>query len=544
MKITTTLLSLLIGSTSFGQTFSTTILDQNNVSAIITDGGILFNDQATSIAGYEVPAGQGTTAIYAASMWFGGIDGSGQLRLSGASYQNSLDIFPGPYTSDTAQYSSASYSTQYGTSLWSVTKVEIDDHIQNWNQPGYVIPSSLLNWPGNGDISLGVSDQLAPYVDMNGNDIYEPQLGDYPNIRGDKAVYVIMNDSRYPHTGSNGEPLHIEVHQMIYQYSTNDYLNDLTFINTRVFNRGGYTYSNFKTSFYTDGDLGNYMDDYVGCDSLRNMVFTYNGDALDENNGGAPGFGADPPAIGIMSLNTPMTSATYYTNAVGYPQTDPNNAIEYWNYMNGLWADGTPMYFGGTGFPGSSGSTTTTTNYMYSGDPLEIAAGPTLWEWNEINPDNSYNANPSGDRRMVMSLDSAYFAPGDQICYDYVIVFGPGTPGTFPSGISSLQQRADSVQIWYDNQNFDCQQVTLSLTENTIANTIVYPNPSSGEFNVELGDDLGELTLTVFDLQGRIVFNEKYLTNNITFGLNEKPGTYLLQIQSASGMHTERIVIK
>lgn len=543
MKIITTSFLSFISLWSFGQ-YSYTVIDQNNVAAVVTDGGILFNNQPVGQPGYEVPIGAGTNAIYAASMWFGGIDSNGQLRLSGATYQNSMDIFPGPYTTDTAQYNSSAYMSQYATALWTVSRSEIENHILNWSQPGYVMPTSISNWPGNGDVSIGVAAQLAPYVDLNGNQIYEPALGDYPNIRGDKTVYVIMNDARSPHSSSSGEVMHIEVHQMIYQYSTNDYLNDLTFVNTRVFNRGNYAYQNFKTSFYADADLGNYQDDYVGCDSLRNMIFTYNGDGFDESNGGMPGFQADPPAIGIKSLNTKMTSATYYTNVVAFPQSDPNIAAQYWNFMNGYWSDGTPMVFGGTGFPGSVGSTNMVTSYMLSGDPLGLTTPVTPWNWTEMNTDNNSNLNMPGDRRMVMSMDSVQFLPGDQICYDYAVIYGPGTPGIIPSGILTLQERADSVQLWYDSQNFDCQQVTLNLKENKIANTIVYPNPSSGQFYVELEGEFGVVVLSVYDLLGRTVFEKTYNGDEMIFDLSQTPGAYLLKLSTDNGSFTQRIVVK
>ena len=45
-----------------------------------------------------------------------------------------------------------------------------------------------------------------------------------------------------------------------------------------------------------DADLGNYLDDYVGCDVNLGLGFCYNGDAEDE---GAQGYGFNPPPIGV-----------------------------------------------------------------------------------------------------------------------------------------------------------------------------------------------------------------------------------------------------
>ena len=46
--------------------------------------------------------------------------------------------------------------------------------------PDYVTPHGILEWPAHGDVDLGLDYQLAPFADLNGNMIYEPELGEYP----------------------------------------------------------------------------------------------------------------------------------------------------------------------------------------------------------------------------------------------------------------------------------------------------------------------------------------------------------------------------
>ncbi len=544
MKYLTLPLFLLIGCLSFGQ-FSTSILDYNNVSAILTDGGVLFNNAAISNAGYEIPKGSGQNVIYAASMWFGGTDVNGQLHLSGSTFQNGMDIFPGPYCTDYQYYSDPSYTAEYGSSIWSVSKDDIDNHLINWNQPGYTIPNSILNWPGNGNVSLTVADQLAPYVDVNSDGVYDPTAGDYPNIRGDYATYIIMNDGAQVHLGTGGDVIGIEVHLMVYQYATSDYLNDLTFINARVFNRGTITYQDFTTSLYADMDIGNPMDDFVGSDSVRNMMFAYNGDILDENNSGALGYGTAPPAVGIISLGGPLASSTYYTNGSAPGTADPNAAAEYWNYMNGLWADGQPFVFGGTGYPGSSGSTTIPTSFMLSGDPLGQAPLTTPWHWTEMDTDGGLTSNLPGDRRGLMSMPQEFFGPDDQLCYDFAVVYGTGDTLSVASGIGALQNRADSVQAFFDAQNFNCQQVTLDIVdpENEME-VVVYPNPSHGSFAMTVSEELTDLKIVMTDMAGKKVL-ERFEPQGGTFDFvtNSEAGVYVITVTSSRGGVTHRVVI-
>ena len=81
-----------------------------------------------------------------------------------------------------------------------MTAVEINNHILNYQSPGYIIPNDILNWPAHGDTtlgnSLGMLPYIAPFIDVDNDDIYNPSQGDYPCIKGDEAVYIVMNDKQ------------------------------------------------------------------------------------------------------------------------------------------------------------------------------------------------------------------------------------------------------------------------------------------------------------------------------------------------------------
>lgn len=535
MKKIFTFLAITISLNGISQ-FSTSVLDYNNVSALITDGGILFNNQATSTPGYEIPKNSGMNAIYSTAFWFGGQDVNGQWRMSATHYEAAADIFPGPIANP-GEYTSTSYLNNYLSSIWTVEQADINNHISNWNQTGYVVPTSIENWPGNGDVSIGVAEQLAPYVDMNANNIYEPALGDYPNIRGDIATYVIMNDAAQVHTGTISDPIIIEVHLMLYQYTTTNSLNDVTFINTRIFNRGTQFFQDFKSSIYADGDLGNYSDDYYGCDSVINMIYTYNGDNFDEDNGGALGYGVDPPAIGIMSLNQAMSGACYYSNGGSTPMNDPSSASEHWNFMNNQWGDGTPWVYGGNGYPGSSGSTTSPTNYIFGGDPTIMS------EWSETSTDLNGSANAPNDRRMLMNLPSTVFQPGDSYCYDFAVVYGRGN-GSLAS-VQELKINANFVQSFYDNQNYSCEQVVLNINEIEDYNFKVYPNPTNGNITVSIENNITDYTLNITNLSGQIVYQKNKLeSSSESISLNIPSGIYFINVQTEKGIISKKLIVK
>ena len=71
-------------------------------------------------------------------------------------------------------------------------------------------------------------------------------------------------------------------------------------------NRGTMNYPEFAHVFMIDGDIGFPDDDYFGSDSSTNTMIFYNADNMDG------GYLANPPATGIVALETPSTSIISY----------------------------------------------------------------------------------------------------------------------------------------------------------------------------------------------------------------------------------------
>jgi hypothetical protein len=425
-------------------------LDLNQASATLLDEGAFFahSDSSGLHPGYEIPKGSGIHAIFSAGFWMAGLDQWGQLFLSAQrlAVPNQSDFYSGPY-SIFHTYMDPNYVSKYSDAIWTVSKAEIDFHQQHFQDLGYVIPNSILDWPGNGDTILGVAAQLAPFIDLNGDLIYQPQFGEYPDIRGDKASYVIYNDDR-PHLNTNGNSMRIEVHIMFYQFSSTDFLNETTFMNMRVFNRGALFFNQFKCGFFMDGDVGGYADDYIGSDTTRKLMYFYNYDNTDVE------YGTNPPAIGAISLSHDIQNMTYFTSTSAYPYNDPGPAMEYWNFLNGTWENGAGFYYGGQGYGGPAGSTNTPTNFMFSGNPY------TNQGWSEVSANN-----PPGDRRGIMTLEDIQLNSHAQTCYDMAIIYNRN--GNNLENVQGLLEVADSIRQFYNLQvnYYNCSQVTASYDE-------------------------------------------------------------------------------
>lgn len=529
------LITIFVGSLSCGFSQSISILNQNNVSAYVSDQGTFFSHWSTATSGYEVPAGSGTNAIFSAGLWFGGTDVNGQLKLAAETYfdgQN-IDFAPGTVTRyDPWEWMNIPGIIDYfGQTMWTVTRAQIDDHIANYQSGTYTMPADIANWPAQGDTSLGTFGMLpyiAPFVDVNNDGQYDPLLGDYPCIKGDRATYVILNDVRL-HTSSNGDPIGMQLHYMFYQYSTVPGLENTTFVDAELVNMGTQTLNDFVASFYLDSDLGNYADDFVGTDTLRNMIFTYNGDNMDETNSGITGYGVAPPALGLKILSHSLDYSISYTNSSIFPYTDPQNSAQYYNAMMGNWADGSDQL----------DINSNPTNHFYTGDPN------TPGSWSENN-----GGNPPGDRRMVASTNLGVLTPDmsygavNRTKITYAVVFGQGTDNL--NSVVELQNSADFVQTFYDNQTDNCFDLSLAgLLESESLNFDLYPNPNNGSFQIVLPEDVQDGQVQLLDVTGRLILQLEFSqTTPIEVATTGLSGMYFVVVSSGSSKAIERVIIE
>ena len=518
MKIYLTLFVASIISFSGGaQTTTLKPLSSNNADAVLADGGIFFNDPDNQNFGYSVPNGSLISTIYSMSFWYGGLDINGQLKLSAQLYEQFDDQFEGPLTVNGT--ATADVSGAWETAIFEVSKSEIDFHIANYMTGGYVPTQSIALWPGNGDVVNGFANDLAPYVDVDSDGIYDPLAGDYPCIRGDHAVYIIMNDKAGVHA-SGGDPIGIEMHYMFYEYETSDDINNTTFVYGKVINRGTQTIQDFKMSTFLDADLGNYSDDYIGSDSTRNLMFFYNGDNMDEPSSVVfNSYMEAPPAVGIMSLTHDLESA-------GITGTGFNNPIDYWNVMNAKDPSGTNW---------TNPVTMATTNFQYASEPG--SANDTESEF--------ALGNPPGDRRGIATVNLGTLTPNATHEFDYAVIYNRDTVDNIDNA-SGLLAVADFVQNFFDaTVANECLSSIASLNEIVLPEFSIYPNPSKGNFTVLLQSDFNEAQVRILDLSGRVVLNPLELSSKETdITVDQPSGIYILQLIVDRKMTMNRIIVE
>ena len=528
------LLLLFISKVSFAQlqtdctgSYSSAHLDYNYVDALLQQGGMLWWDLIND-ASYEVPKGDGVSALFAGAIWMGGIDENGQLRIAAQSYrQNGNDFFPGPLDANgNTNYDQCHDFDRH----WKVLRSSVDSLRDTLY--GNNIPQNLLEWPGRNNPHLSYSIpnlHLAPFIDVNNDGNYDAKKGDYPSIHGDQSIWWVFNDYGNIHTETGGIPLQAEVQAQAYSYKKGNCLDDITFYEYTVINKSPVTIDSFFFAQWIDYDLGCYTDDFMGTDSSRNMLIIYNADNFDDTDC-ALNYGAWVPMLGVRFLKGPPDKYgnPFHVNTIMYYIGDftetgnPQVTKDYYYYMDGRWRDGTHLTSGGNGYGGTQPA-----NFVFPSDPSD----PNGWSECAEN-------NVPADRRVVMSAGPYILAPHQQTTFSIAVVFDRSFLQYNPCPtFEGIREKSDCAKIWFDALvGLDDVQ-----TENPLVS--VYPNPTSGYLHFDFPAP-GSWQIDLIDVAGKVRFSfVTQVTNAIDQQMDTDPGVYLLRISSDKYSFVQKLIV-
>jgi hypothetical protein len=424
--------------------------DFNNIRFLVETGGNMWQDRSGATSpGYEAPKQidpfTGPCALYAGALWMGGLGPDNNLKLAAVRFrQVGNDFWPGPLDTTDAS-TDADVCSDYDQ-VWGAKRSDVELHrayfdCLNSNDcsveerfPDYVYKDYFDKWPAEGNVELGHTPYMAPFYDYDNSGSYNPDGGDYPNfdlrseidcrnrfrrdpvpLFGDSTMWWVFNDKGNTHGETGGLPIGMEIRAQAFAFSTNDEVNNMTFYNYVLINRGNQVLTETYFGQWVDADLGGSQDDYVGCDVQRGLGYCYNSDDLDEGNQGSVGYGVQPPAIGIDFFEGPYQDEDFvdnplttdcqaardgggipypgigigygdgvvdnerfgmrkflYHNNTGGPQAtqDPSDATDYYNFMRGRWRDNSPMIYGGIAYSPTPGGTPTDYMFPRDSDPL------------------------------------------------------------------------------------------------------------------------------------------------------------------------------
>ncbi len=572
-------------------------LEINNVRARFYANGRVSLDTLSSTAHFEVPQGGSATSLYAGGLWIGGIATGGQLRLSSTLYDQypDVDFYPGPLTTTDGTTTQA-ISDQYDR-VWSITRAEIATHLayfQCLGDPncdvavefpgGYTIPASILDWPAMGQFTLGYDVYLAPFYDYDQDGNYVPASGDAPCILGDQALFNVFNDHLSAQSGD--QPMGVEVQAMPFAYNSDEpALDGTVFIRYHLVNRSTQTYTNTMLGFFNDFDLGCANDDFIGCDPSRNLAYAYNWDDNDEGCLGAVGYGAQPPAFGMVLLKGPLVDANAEDdpasnelpnwNGQGFGDAvvdnerfglahfmyfnreatlnccnDPNTEGDHYNYLRGIWKDGVTMSYGGVGYNPDPNALACAFMFPGSGDPVGAGTGGAIQgPWSEVQ-------QVLPDRRGLMSMGAFTLVPGQHMDLVFAYVYARAASGGALASVAALQARVDSVSafantlpIWNVSEvdGFHGQCVDYPFLgvpdQPAFGRLTLFPSPAAEQVRFDAPSDLIGGILTLRDAIGRIVLRQRVVPgmNDIEISSLAK-GIYTCEAVTARARFTGRVV--
>ena len=496
----------------------TTYMEYNNVRAMVHTAGNLWQVPGQNFSQYEIPKNSKIMCFFTSALWLGGTDINGQLKLAALRYRQGQDYWTGPLSNGTAEIDPSEclkYDNHFTSSkdlvrqfdAWynaGVSDQQNGTNLQTTNFPNYKVPEFIKNWPAHGDVSKGQDYNLAPFFDRDNDGDYEWEEGDYPwydingtkdcktdrrvSLYGDFNMWWVMNDKGNIHTESQGEPIGMEIRAQAFAFATNDEVNNMTFYNYELINRGTQTLYDTYFGVFVDGALGDPFDDYVGCDVTRGLGYFYNGDAVDADNQGFYGYGANPPAAGVDFFEGPyqdndsidnaygiglgealngigygdgivdnerygMRRFLYYINSGGGAnpnQTDPTYAVDYYNFLRGRWKDGTPFYYGGNGhISDPTVNPNVTCDFMFPDDtdPLGWGTGgipQPIWTEQTAN-------NLPYDRRFLQSAGPFVLKPGAVNNITVGMVWARSAGGDPFESVKSLRLADDKAQALFEN---------------------------------------------------------------------------------------------
>lgn len=156
-----------------------------------------------------------------------------------------------------------------------------------------------------------------------------------------------------------------------------------------------------------------------------------------------------------------MRRFVYYNNSNSNQTGEPTTAPDYYNYLRGIWLDGTKMQYGGNGHVAGSGTVGPECDFMFPGD-----SDPCNWGTQGKQPNGGFNQdgfywteetgnggtpNPPGDRRFMQSAGPFTLMPG---AVNYITVGIPwaraAAGGAFAS-VEKLRVVDDKCQALFDN---------------------------------------------------------------------------------------------
>ncbi len=493
-------------------------------SEVGNDGWLWFDDDAEVSAFGLQNDNSFLPTIILGTLWFAATDESGTHYATAQKYQTE-EWRPGPIFENNSDPQEGCSAFDY---VVKITAEEVNNFLN-----GAEVPESFYRYPAKDNPhlegligkALPEGRTYAPFYDFAEDDIYNPDDGDFPLIKGVEQSFFIINDLYVEENHGTGEAIGIEL--LGSAFLSGEALTDtVIYYEYEIRNVSGRNYPEFRCGLQTDPDLGFFQDDYTGCFPDQNIAYVYNGDSNDEDY-----FENLIPIVGVQLLKNSKDESSASTMASYLTYNNDNSIIgnpvlvdDFVNFLDGRWKDGSPITFGGSGYDPNG----TPTNYMYPDNPNDPDG------WSECS-----EYTPPADRRFLSSFNSVSLNDKES----YKITFAAFN--TFRSTqvcINSdiLNEMGQIILQTYEDLS-ESQEPTGIDKEEITAEFVIYPNPADQYFQLNTDLDL----LEVYDVIGNEVISElNYLMGNEIDLSSLDSGIYFIRGILNENTYVQQIVKK
>jgi len=292
--ITIILLSVLVNTPLYSQNPKQSVINVSKITSWVSEEG--FHDWIVGDNGFNgsYPNGKPVGVIFSEGIVWGGLvyDGQSQkVRVSGNTYGTGCSPITRLFRVRTDYYKTD--LTTDAASFFNKDKSKITDedieivknqYEKDWNE-----------WP---------ADKGAPYFDEDKDGTYNPDI-DVPGVPGAlQTIWINYNDSR-SESNYGSIPIGLEVQETYWAYTEANPLGNVIYKKVDIIYKGTSTSSpeskidSMYICQWSDTDLGNSTDDFIGCDTTLNLGYTYNSKDPDSEY---EKFGLAPPAVGHSFL--------------------------------------------------------------------------------------------------------------------------------------------------------------------------------------------------------------------------------------------------
>ncbi len=507
-------------------------LSPNNISTFFYNSGLFNADlRFANAAGFEWPKGSGKFACFSSGLTI-------MTKIDGV-LKAAACLYRGEYSSGYINNSSGT-PVAITNSDFKIYKVSVGDNAGN--NPDYA------NW-------YKMVPYGAPYEDVNHNGVYDNGIDKPGIVNAASTLFACLTDgfpeSHSPVEGFGGgtEPIFCEVHFTAWAYNSTG-LEDVQFMKWIILNKSNKSWDSTYFGLVADPDLGNAADDYIGCDTIRDMGYCYNASNSDNS------YGVNPPAFGIAFLNSPvnrnvtppvtlgMTAFDYFNgNNIPVCEGSPHDISGAYNYLKGIKLDGASWIDPITG---------QYTKFCYPGDP-ETNTGWTEFSGSIQNCNTSVSSavspNIPGDRRYVLSsgADNFKILPNETQNIVAAQMIARGTSNL--NSVTKLKQLSTLVQAFYA-ANVGVNNISTVVPASFILYQN-YPNPFNPTTNIKFDMIRNSfITLKIYDVSGKEIatlINNEFIpagTNEINFNAaNLASGIYYYTLRAGTFSDTKRMIL-